>query len=158
MASKGKRKRIRARNERLAERPKLVAVGPAGEVPGDGHGEEFQRRTQVAITLCALLAVVTFAVYFRATQNPFVNYDDQGYVVENTKIQHGLNLESVRWALTSTDATNWHPLTWISHIIEAEALDMAQPAPSKRMSATRSPSRRRDTERRSPQRGLWPLA
>jgi protein O-mannosyl-transferase len=80
--------------------------------------EGFQRQTQILITLSALLAIVTFAVYFRALQNPFVNYDDQGYVVENQNIQHGLTKATFRWALTATDATNWHPLTWLSHALD----------------------------------------
>jgi protein O-mannosyl-transferase len=116
LSSKAKRKRIKARNERLAERPRLVEVEkiPAAVEPVEG----FQRPTQITITLCVLLAVATFAVYFRATQNPFVNYDDQGYVVENTRIQQGLTTATFRWALTSFDATNWHPLTWLSHALD----------------------------------------
>jgi len=115
VSSKAKRKRVKARNERLAERPQLVEKVPAAIEP---MVEGFQRHTQITITLCVLLAVITFAVYFRATQNPFVNYDDQGYVVENTRIQQGLSAATFRWALTSFDDTNWHPLTWLSHALD----------------------------------------
>jgi len=91
-------------------------IAPAAEPVSEG----FQKQTQIDVTICVLLAVVTFAVYFRATQNPFVNYDDQGYVVENTHVQQGLTGETLRWALTSTDATNWHPLTWLSHALDCQ--------------------------------------
>ncbi len=70
--------------------------------------------------LCLLLATMVFAVYFRATRNPFVNYDDQGYVVENLHVQQGLTLTMLRWALTSTEADNWHPLTWLSHALDCQ--------------------------------------
>ena len=115
MSSKAKRKRSRARNERVAERLHLVVI-PAPAIAPTVEG--FQRRTQIIVTLSVLLSVATFAVYFRATQNPFVNYDDQGYVVENVRIQQGLTWATARWALTSTDATNWHPLTWLSHAFD----------------------------------------
>jgi Tfp pilus assembly protein PilF len=128
LPSKAKRKRIRSRHERLAERPRRIEIprlgAPAIDSPLESSINESRRRTQIAISLCVVLAVATFAVYFRATQNPFVNYDDQGYVVENTEIQHGLNAEALRWALTSTDATNWHPLTWISHTLDFELYGM----------------------------------
>jgi tetratricopeptide (TPR) repeat protein len=68
--------------------------------------------------LCVLLAVATFSVYFRATMNPFVNYDDQGYVTENTHVQQGLTWGTVHWALVSSEASNWHPLTWTSHALD----------------------------------------
>src|ERR1700683_2155848 len=70
--------------------------------------------------LCGLLMLVTFGVYFRATTNPFVNYDDQDYVVNNPHVQQGLTVATVRWAFTTTDAHNWHPLTWLSHALDCE--------------------------------------
>ena len=65
-----------------------------------------------------LLAVVTLAVYFPVTAHPFVDYDDGFYVISNDHIKHGLDLETVRWAFTTFDAANWHPLTWLSHVID----------------------------------------
>jgi tetratricopeptide (TPR) repeat protein len=127
--SKTKRKRIKVRYARRVDRPTLVEIPPRSEPAVESFVEspvyvgEFKRRTQIA-TLCIVLTVATFAVYFRATRNVFVNYDDQGYVVENTKIQHGLNADTLRWALTSTDATNWHPLTWISHTLDYQIYGM----------------------------------
>ncbi|HKI25595.1 MAG TPA: tetratricopeptide repeat protein [Candidatus Sulfotelmatobacter sp.] len=108
--------------------PRLVppishAAAPAGEPAAEG----FQTRMQVEVTICVLLAIATFAVYFRATQNPFVNYDDQGYVVENAHVQQGLTRDTVRWALTSTYATNWHPLTWLSHALDCQLFGLNAP-------------------------------
>ncbi len=96
---------------------KIAASGPAITL---APPERSQRHTKVYATICILLAAVTFTVYFRALSNPFVNYDDQGYVVENLQVQQGLTLATLRWALTSTDATNWHPLTWLSHAADCQ--------------------------------------
>jgi len=82
--------------------------------------ETRQRRTIANAVIAILLAGLTFAVYFRALTNPFVNYDDQGYVVENSQVQQGLTLAAFRWALTATAATNWHPLTWMSHALDCQ--------------------------------------
>jgi hypothetical protein len=70
--------------------------------------------------LCVLLAVATFAVYYRAITNPFVNYDDQAYVLENVQVQQGLTAATVKWAFSSSYASNWHPLTWLSHALDCQ--------------------------------------
>jgi len=70
--------------------------------------------------LGVLLAVATFAVYYRATLNPFVNYDDQAYVLENVQVQQGLTAATVKWAFSSSYASNWHPLTWLSHALDCQ--------------------------------------
>lgn len=62
-----------------------------------------------------LLALATFAVYAPVLRHPFVNYDDGEYVINNSHVNTGLNWVDVRWALTSIEYANWHPLTWISH-------------------------------------------
>jgi tetratricopeptide (TPR) repeat protein len=66
------------------------------------------------ILVCLLLAAATAAVYSRACQNGFVNYDDDSYVERNATVQKGLTAESARWAFTTTEMVNWHPLSWLS--------------------------------------------
>jgi tetratricopeptide (TPR) repeat protein len=70
--------------------------------------------------LCLLLTVVIFAVYFPALSHPFIIYDDADYVSRNLQVQQGLTLETFRWALTSMQFSNWHPLTWMSHALDCE--------------------------------------
>jgi protein O-mannosyl-transferase len=70
--------------------------------------------------LCLLLTVVVFAVYFPALKHPFVIYDDVDYVSQNLQVQQGLTLGTLRWALTSMQFSNWHPLTWMSHALDCE--------------------------------------
>ena len=67
------------------------------------------------IIFCLLLLFGTFAAYFPALHNGFVNYDDNRYILENPHIQSGLTWKTVRWAITTYYESNWHPLTWISH-------------------------------------------
>ncbi|HWX43171.1 MAG TPA: tetratricopeptide repeat protein [Blastocatellia bacterium] len=64
------------------------------------------------------LVVVTLIVYWKVTGASFVNYDDPDYIIGNPHVQEGLSWDSLKWAFTATDAQNWHPLTWISHILD----------------------------------------
>jgi Tfp pilus assembly protein PilF len=73
--------------------------------------------TLVAAALLAVLAL-TAAVYAPITGFDFVGYDDPLYVVHNPKVHDGLRASTLAWALRSFDASNWHPLTWISHALD----------------------------------------
>ncbi len=68
----------------------------------------------VAFGLC-LATLVTWAPMLR---NGFLNYDDAVYVTQNLVVQQGLNWASVPWALRSTAADYWHPVTWFSHALD----------------------------------------
>jgi len=68
--------------------------------------------------LCFLLAAVTMLLYIPVAGHAFVGFDDDDYVTGNSHIQGGLRWSTVRWAFTSTDAANWHPLTWLSHALD----------------------------------------
>lgn len=60
------------------------------------------------------------ALYYPVISYPFINYDDDAYVTENTHIRAGLAWSTVKWAFVSTENANWHPLTWISHATDFE--------------------------------------
>jgi tetratricopeptide (TPR) repeat protein len=64
------------------------------------------------------LIVLSFLLYLPTLRHGFVHWDDDVYVVENAHVQEGLSWQSVRWALTATEASNWHPLTWLSHELD----------------------------------------
>jgi tetratricopeptide (TPR) repeat protein len=64
-----------------------------------------------------VLFILTILLYTPALKNDFVTWDDNKYVYENVKIQ-SLNLQSLKWMLTSYHASNWHPLTWFSHALD----------------------------------------
>ncbi len=85
--------------------------------------------TKQAVTLACLLALCAVAAFYPVSHLPFINYDDNVYVTENLNVQSGLDWETVRWAFTTYDAANWHPLTWLSHALDCQlfALDPAGP-------------------------------
>jgi Tfp pilus assembly protein PilF len=66
------------------------------------------------------LMLGTAALYRPATRCDFVTYDDYLYVVDNPHVTSGVTLENTRWALYSGYAGNWHPLTWLSHMLDCE--------------------------------------
>jgi len=67
-----------------------------------------------------VLAISTLAIYCEVRKCEFVNYDDEEYVSKNEYVGAGLTADSIRWAFTSTDFSNWHPLTWLSHMLDSE--------------------------------------
>ena len=68
--------------------------------------------------LCVLLASVTIAFYSPVIGHSFVVLDDRDYVTANSHIHGGLSWNTIQWAFTSTEAANWHPLTWLSHALD----------------------------------------
>jgi protein O-mannosyl-transferase len=76
-----------------------------------------EKRTFV---LSLLLVVFTLALYNQASHFSFVNYDDDHYVYENPHVRAGLTWKTFKWALTSSDEANWHPLTWMSHALDCQ--------------------------------------
>ena len=71
------------------------------------------------ILVCLFLVMATFAVYWQVHNFDFVSFDDDDYVYENRYVQEGLTLESITWAFTTFHASNWHPLTWLSHMLDS---------------------------------------
>lgn len=67
-----------------------------------------------------LLFLVTFAVYVPVRHFSFLNYDDPSYVTGNLHVRNGLTAGGIEWAFRSTEAANWFPLTWISHMADVQ--------------------------------------
>ena len=70
--------------------------------------------------LAVSLALATLAVYHSVGSHPFIDYDDQDYVTNNAHVKAGLTWDTFSWAWTSTQASNWHPVTWLSHAADCE--------------------------------------
>ncbi len=75
-------------------------------------------RSTVLIALILFLG--TLLLYSPALNNAFLNYDDPAYVTSNPRVLEGLSWQNLRWAITATVEANWHPLTWISHMADAQ--------------------------------------
>src|SRR5437667_175664 len=70
--------------------------------------------------ICVLLALSMAAVYGPVVGHQFVNFDDLGYIIQNPYARAGLTWEGVAWAFKSDYAANWHPLTWLSHMLDCQ--------------------------------------
>ncbi len=68
--------------------------------------------------LCAPLAAAVFCAFSPTLHNGFVGYDDPEYVTANPHVRGGLTRQNAGWAFTAVHASNWHPLTWLSHMLD----------------------------------------
>lgn len=67
--------------------------------------------------IAVFLLIAVGALYYQVGSHAFINFDDPEYVYANPFVQKGLSLENIRWAFTTTDAANWHPVTWLCHML-----------------------------------------
>jgi hypothetical protein len=81
------------------------------------------RRTAIAIALG--LAALVGIVYAPVRHFDFVQLDDPAYVIENPHVLQGLTSEGLAWALTTGHAANWHPVTWLSHMLDVQLFGLA---------------------------------
>ena len=66
------------------------------------------------------LVIATALVYGQVWDFDFIHYDDPHYVRDNVIVQNGLTWQGVRWAFTTTAMANWHPLTWLSYMLDCQ--------------------------------------
>lgn len=76
------------------------------------------KRRELLVVL--LLVLVTAAVYWQIRNHEFVDYDDAQYITKNVHVQGGLTIDGIIWAFNAGYAGNWHPLTWMSHMIDCQ--------------------------------------
>jgi len=75
---------------------------------------------QKPVLLGALLVLATLLLYGRVAHHQFLAFDDEPYVTKNIYVNTGLKLGNVVWAFTSFHESNWHPLTWLSHMVDCQ--------------------------------------
>lgn len=120
--SNGKGKDPPARGSRAggtAGRPAAGVPGRAGARP-PGASERRGPGPAARVVIPLLLAACTFAVYARTTGHGFIGIDDGAYVYQNPQVSRGLSLQGLAWALRAFHAGNWHPLTWLSHMLDCQ--------------------------------------
>ena len=81
-----------------------------------------------SLLICVFLILATLAVYWPVRNYEFVKYDDDTYVTDNRQVQSGLSWQSINWAFTTGHASNWHPVTWLSHIFDCQFFDTSSGA------------------------------
>src|SRR5579862_6604744 len=92
----------------------------ASPVSGDHKPVRSGAQRGSGIWIGCLLALVTVLAYWPVRTCEFVTIDDDLYVTRNPPVTHGVTLEGLRWAFTTGHTGNWHPLTWISHMIDCQ--------------------------------------
>jgi tetratricopeptide (TPR) repeat protein len=85
------------------------------------RGAPFRR---TAAWVSAGLALAVLAAYGRVAGHEFIAYDDGPYITENPHVRNGLTLAGLRWACTTFHMGNWHPLTWISHMLDCQGFGL----------------------------------
>jgi protein O-mannosyl-transferase len=74
----------------------------------------------LVVGVCLFLAVAVFLIYGQTLRHEFVAFDDSDYVFGNPHVSKGLSIEGILWAFSHSYSANWHPLTWISHMLDCQ--------------------------------------
>src|SRR5438132_6824070 len=119
--------------ERTGQKRKAVGFTAAnGRTPNSGsfceqgafEVSQFTTFERADLLILVGLAVVTFGIYAQVIGHRFITIDDLSYVEENPMVNRGITLRGVAWAFTTFHSGNWHPLTWIAHMIDSQLFDM----------------------------------
>lgn len=78
-----------------------------------------------AVAAATALVAATLGAYRGVAGNDFVVYDDDQYVTANPALRDGLTAPAIRWAFVTDHAANWHPLTWLSHLLDVQLFGFA---------------------------------
>jgi len=121
------------KSKKKAGQAKVAAVrsgtpaSPVGEMP-EVEGSRWLNKSRAAGLpdrwtvpgVCIFLAAVVWVVFGQTLRHEFVSFDDEQYVYDNPVVQKGLTWEGFRWALTYGQIGHWHPLTWLSHMLDCQ--------------------------------------
>ena len=91
--------------------------------PGDAFPASprfWTHNTYTVAAVCGFLLLAVALVFGQTVGHEFVNYDDNQYVYENPQVAQGLTARGIAWAFTTVHASNWHPLTWLSHMLDCQ--------------------------------------
>src|SRR2546421_9453473 len=103
----------------LSNRPHQPA-GERSETLRASEPAAWIRPERSDIFIFLILVVLTAAVYWPVRGFLFINYDDADYVSENVRVQAGLTIGNVVWAFRTMYFSNWHPLTWLSYMLDCQ--------------------------------------
>ena len=84
------------------------------------HSDDAAERSRIIWGAALLLAALVIGVYAPVARYGFVEFDDPGFVSENPFVQGGLTADGIRWAFTTGHMWNWHPLTWLSYMLDVQ--------------------------------------
>lgn len=98
--------------------PVEASLSPANSASSKSSSDLFSSPKKRTVVLSLLLFLATLAVYNSVIHNGFINLDDNLYVTTNPHVQAGMHWSTVKWAFTTFDQANWHPLIWVSYAAE----------------------------------------
>jgi protein O-mannosyl-transferase len=101
-----------------ANHPACLNQSPPTDDPTVASGKSDGTSRRDIFAIAALLLAMAWFTYQPVRQFEFTNYDDQIYVSENPRVHQGLTWGNVGWAFTTGHTRNWHPLTWLSHMLD----------------------------------------
>jgi len=91
--------------------------------------EPFSSPGKKTFILSLALVLLTVLVYLPVRNNGFINFDDNRYITDNAHVKAGFTWDTVKWAFTTYEAANWHPLTWLSHALDCQLFGMSPSVP-----------------------------
>jgi tetratricopeptide (TPR) repeat protein len=100
--------------------PDKKPIGPTEQTATEVLDPTWKRVVGSPLFISLCLALATFAIFSSVTQHEFVNYDDPDYITSNSHVQGGLTPANIGWAFKTGHASNWHPLTWLSHMLDCQ--------------------------------------
>jgi tetratricopeptide (TPR) repeat protein len=107
-------------------REKTAATHPGRRATVQSKGEPAGRKDRWPVFgICIFLGAITWLVFGQTLRHDFVNVDDTEYVLKNVEVARGLTIEGAVWAFTHFHASNWHPLTWISHMLDCQLFGLS---------------------------------
>ena len=110
--------RRRPPTESCSERSERSACGAVDRLALRSAVQVWSPYTLPAVCGLLLLAVIT--VFGQTAGHDFLNFDDPDYVYENPHVQSGVTGKEIAWAITTCHSDNWHPLTWLSHMLDCQ--------------------------------------
>jgi Flp pilus assembly protein TadD len=111
--------------KRTAQKRKAVGLTGANErTPKAFEVSDVTTFERPDLLILLGLAIVTFGIYAQLIGHRFITLDDPAYIQENPMVNRGVTLAGLAWAFTTFHAGNWHPLTWIAHMIDSQLFGM----------------------------------
>src|ERR1700722_5019431 len=110
------------RKARRQEERRLDKSGGRSAIP------EVKRQLAGAVVWIALgLCAINLVIYWGVTQHEFIDLDDAAYIYQNPHVVAGMTWDSVKWAFATGYESYWHPLTWLSHMLDVQLLGLMNP-------------------------------
>jgi protein O-mannosyl-transferase len=110
---------------------KMPSAGTQTAAPGTllRSGGMFSSPGKRTLVLSLAIVLLTVIAYLPVRDNGFINFDDNHYITQNAQVRSGLSWDTVKWAFTTYDAANWHPLTWLSHALDCQLFGLNPAGP-----------------------------